>query len=201
MGRLVVAVTGAPGSGKSTLSRMLGKMGATVVDADAEVHKLLRRPEVKTAVRNAFGDAPFTPKGEIDRRKLGKLAFSSKERARQLTQVLRPFILRHFRALLEAHREGILVLDAPMILEYGLGDMADYIVVVRAPRLLRLQRFSERTGYPPEIAEQVEAAQWSEEEKARHAHFVIHNSGDLLYLHGQARRLWQELLQRAQERN
>ena len=201
MGRLTVAVTGAPGSGKSTFSRMLGQMGATVVDADAEVHKLLRRPEVKEALKKAFGETPFTPEGEVDRKVLGRLAFASKESARRLTETLRPFILDHFRSLVAAHRRGILVLDAPMILEYGLGDAVDILVVVRAPRPLRLRRFSARTGYPLEVAEQVEALQWPEEEKARHAHFVVDNDQDLDHLRRRAEDLFRKLLRLSRERN
>ena len=68
---MTIGVTGSIGSGKSTLCRLFGEWGATVLDADRMAHLVLEEPAVKAQLVSRFGQDLVTA-GEMDRRELGR---------------------------------------------------------------------------------------------------------------------------------
>ncbi len=89
--RVVVGVTGAPGSGKSAAAASLGRLGARVVALDEIGHELLRDEPVREEIRDTFSTGVFRiMDGEVSREKLGKLVFSDSEELRKLNRILHP---------------------------------------------------------------------------------------------------------------
>jgi dephospho-CoA kinase len=93
----LVGLVGGIGSGKSTIARGLAqRMPVAILDADRSGHETLRQPEVKVALRNAFGDSIFDQTQEVQRSQLSALVFGSDDRARQnrhiLEQIVHPVI-------------------------------------------------------------------------------------------------------------
>jgi len=73
----VVGITGGIASGKSTVLAMLRELGAQVIDTDPIVHQLMKSssPLFKFIV-NRFGKGILDGAGEIDRGRLGQIAFT-----------------------------------------------------------------------------------------------------------------------------
>jgi len=175
----VIGLVGGVGSGKSTVARMMADEGCRVVDADRIAHEVLGRPEVRAAVRQAFGEGVFGPDGQVDRPRLGEAVFSDPAARERLERIVHPPILDRLRAELdEARRAGppAVVLDAPLILEKDLAKECDCVVYIRVPAAVRYRRLREARGWSRAEAERRDASQVSLKVKQNRADYIIDNS-------------------------
>lgn len=90
----VVYLIGGIGSGKSSVVRILHGLGVPVYDLDQAGHEALRLPEVKGALRAAFGAGVFGADGEVVRRALAQAAFATPEGTVELNRVTTGAILK-----------------------------------------------------------------------------------------------------------
>ncbi len=192
----VIGVTGAVGAGKSTVVRCFARHGATVIDADAIGHALLRPGgPCFDALRARFGEEIVGPDGTIVRAALGARAFATPADTAALNAITHPALVAELRRQVQAaDRPGrAVVIDAALLLEWGSPVPLDRTVVVTAPEPERVRRMAERTGLPDEQIRQRAARQMSEDEKARHADYVIPNDDTLASFEARAELLWQRL--------
>src|SRR5262245_28249398 len=144
-----IGVTGAMASGKSTLARRFRDRGADLVDGDAIGWYVLRLPEVRAAIREAFGDEVMDGMGEVDRARLGKIVFADPEKMGRLNAIVQPKLLEQVRAALDEPGSGVRVLDAAMLTTWRLEPELDGVVEVvasedeRARRLRAARSFSD----------------------------------------------------------
>jgi len=176
--RVVIGVTGIFGSGKSTVSRFLKAFGLKVIDADKIAHAYLL-PNTKTykAIVDFFGKGILGPGHRINRKRLGDLVFSNPKLLNKLNSIVHPSIIRDIRLRLEKVKKGIVVLDAPLLLETGLRKIVDNLVVVIIDRDELLRRmfkktYLKKTQVISRIKSQIPMCR-----KARAADFIIDNSG------------------------
>lgn len=190
---LRVGLTGNIASGKSSVVAVWRSLGAHVIDAD-----VLARAAI----------APGTPGhervlqafGTVDRAQLRAVVFRDPARRAQLEKIIHPEVARlraQQEAALAAQGARIVVNDIPLLFEAGLGDQFDVIVVVDAPRELRVDRIVQQRGLERAEAERMVDAQWPAEQKRAQASFVIDNSGSLRELRGKAEEVWQQIQARA----
>jgi len=88
---IVIGVTGGLGTGKSTVARMFGALGAVVIDADRIAHAVMEPKRI--AWRRAvelFGEAVLSEDQTINRKKLGEQVFQDPE-ARQRLEAIPSF--------------------------------------------------------------------------------------------------------------
>ena len=89
----VIGVTGGIASGKSTVARMLAERGATVIDADQLARTVVEpgQPALAELVAR-FGAAILTPDGQLDRKRLGAIAFADPAARADLGRITHPRI-------------------------------------------------------------------------------------------------------------
>jgi dephospho-CoA kinase len=193
----VIGLTGGIGSGKSTVSQFLAKLGAVIIDADKVGHEAFKPDtELWQGVVAAFGRQILTPKGDIDRGKLGKIVFGSSESLARLNRIMHPRMYVMVEAHLEEYRRqgvDVVVLEAPLLLEAGWTPLVDEVWIVIAPEATVLKRLQERTGLSePESLARIHS-QMSNEERVKQADVVINNDCDLADLKARVSELWQRL--------
>lgn len=192
----VVGLTGGIGSGKTTVSRLLRELGATVVDADAVVHELQAAGSpLLGRIVEAFGEDVLLASGELDREGLGARVFGDEDARRRLNAIVHPAVgIEMARRVDEARRAGapLVVVDVPLLLETGRGGF-DAVVVVYCTEAQQIERQRARDGASLEEARQRVAAQLSIEEKRRRADHVIDNSGSPEETERQVRALYAAL--------
>ncbi len=179
---LKVGLTGGIASGKSTIVRMLAALGCITVDADAIVARLYRPGESgHEAIVRTYGSGVLTEDGEIDRKKLADIAFSTPEEARKLNALIHPLVIaeqaRLFREAEERGEDAIYIVEATLLLESGGRQHFDRIVVVDVAPDVQMARAIGR-GVTAEEAKRRIANQMPREERLRHADYVIDNNGD-----------------------
>jgi len=204
---LVIGLSGGIGSGKSTVSRLLEKLGATVVDADAIVHEMQAPGAPMLAeIARAFGPRVIDAAGALDRQALADIVFRDPDARRRLGSIVHPPVIAEMgaraRAAVEAH-DPMVVLDIPLLFEgkkTGTGSAAhlkfDATIAVWVPREVQIERTVARDGCARDEAERRVAAQMPIDEKRDMADYVIDNSGSPAETEAQVARLYAELLER-----
>lgn len=194
---LLVGLTGGIGVGKSTVAAMFAARGAAVVDAD-RISRRLQEPgePCHRAIVGAFGEGVLDAAGRIDRKRLGEIVFADPGRRRQLEAIMHPAIWaacdEEVRAA-AARGKSVCLIEAALILETGARDRFDKVIVVTAPPAVQVERVAHARGLTRAEAERRLAAQWSTEDKARLADFVIDNGGDLDATEAQVARVYAAL--------
>ena len=196
----IIGLTGGIGSGKTTVAQFLKELGAVVIDADKIGHEVLRSDaEVWQEVVAAFGEGVLTPNGDISREKLGRMVFGAPESLLKLNVIMHPRIAERVRAQLEGYRKqevGVVVIEAPLLLEAGWASQVDEVWVTVASEATILKRLKERTGLlETESLERIRS-QMSVAERMKKADVVIDTDCELGELKERVAELWQELVSR-----
>jgi dephospho-CoA kinase len=199
MSALHVGLTGGLASGKSTVSAWLREAGFEVVDADRLVAEL-HQPggEGAAAVRALFGPGMLDERGGVDHAKVAARVFSDPEARKALEAAIHPLVKKRFEEI-AARSQGVVVLEATLLVEAGYAPLFDLIVTVEAPCELRLERAIAR-GMDPESTRARLLALGVGEERREAAHRMLDNSGDEEHLRRQVDELIEELNRLANER-
>jgi len=194
--KVLIGLTGNAGSGKTTVADILREMGFTVIDADKEAHKVLKRKEVLDFLRKEF---PECVKGdEVDRKILGDRIFTDPEFKEKYEKIVRPLVLEHLKEVIERTEDNIIVVDAALIYEYGVADAFDVMVVVWAPEEELVRRLVNR-GIPEDKVKAILKSQIPQEEKIKYADFIIRNYGSLDDVRKQVIEVFRSIMRKLEE--
>ena len=199
---LLVGLTGGIGAGKSTVAELLAERGAVIVDADRVARAVVEpgQPALKKLVER-FGEGILDPDGRLERGALAKLVFGDDEARRDLEAITHPAINDEFsRRVVEAPTDAIVVLDVPLLAESEQARKRPYqtVIVVEAPRDIRLERLEAR-GVDRADAEARMAAQAGDEDRRKIATHVVDNARDRADLEHQIDEVWADLQRRQRE--
>jgi dephospho-CoA kinase len=194
---LLVGLTGNIGSGKSTVAQLFSERGATIIDADVLARRAV---EVGTAayasIVERWGTSILAPDGLIDRAALRRVVFSESQELEQLNAFVHPEVERMLTALVEQARQRgdrLVVCDIPLLFERRMTDAFDKIVLVDAPRPVRLERLVRDRGLRETEAMDMIVAQMPAELKRARADYVIDNVGTLTQLDERVAEVWSAL--------
>jgi dephospho-CoA kinase len=211
---LKVGLTGGIAAGKSVVGEMFVAHGAYLVQADRIAHSLMQpgQPVYNEVVRH-FGREILNPDMSVNRARLAEAAFGSpasspdkgedkrESRIDELNRIVHPAVIRSQDEWLQAvgrkNPHAVAIVEAALILEAGLKDHFDRLIVVICKAEQRAERFAARQKFDLEAArKEVErrmAAQLPDEEKIKAADFVIDNSGSLDGTREQVGNVWEKL--------
>ncbi|HEY8166961.1 MAG TPA: dephospho-CoA kinase [Gemmatimonadaceae bacterium] len=193
----LIALTGNIASGKSTVAAMLEKRGATIIDADALARDAVRAGSPALGkITDRWGKGVIGKDGSLDRDALRAIVFDDQTELDALNDIVHPEVMRLRNAEVEAARErgdNVVVCVIPLLFERHLADDFNTIVLVDAPRSLRLERIVRDRGLDEAEAMKMIAAQMPADLKRARANYVIENDGSLEALEAQVDALWQKL--------
>lgn len=194
---LLVGLTGNIASGKSTVAQLLSEHGATIIDADVLARRAVEKGSaVHDAIVKRWGTSVLAPDGHLDRAALRRAVFSDAKELEALNDLVHPEVERLRKArVAEARARGdkVVVCDIPLLFEKKMADRFDKIVLVDAPRPLRLERLVQERGLRETEAMDMIAAQMPAELKRARADYVIDNSGTLSELERTVGDVWSQL--------
>ncbi|HBY99695.1 MAG TPA: dephospho-CoA kinase [candidate division Zixibacteria bacterium] len=173
----VIGLTGGPGTGKSLAARYLADKGAIILSGDQAGKRAVEEyPAVLRSLEKTFGNAILNTDGTLNRRMMGRIAFSDPEAHQKLNEIVHPRLLKILKSDLKKAKSKLIVIDAALIFEWGVADWCDYILVVIARRDIRLKRLKSQ-GLSRREAEDRIGSQIPDREKAALADYVIENNG------------------------
>lgn len=193
---LIIGLTGGIGSGKSTVSSLLGERGATVIDVD-QLGRSVIAPggRAEADVIATFGADIVGTDGHIDRAALARVVFGQPEALAQLTAISHPAINADLAGQLdELPTDAVVVLDMAILVESNLGradpeHSYSHVIVVEAPTELRVRRAVARGMAEADVRARI-ASQAGDDERRAVADAIVTNDGDLDVLAERVDELW-----------
>lgn len=187
---IILGITGAIGSGKSTVSHLLRKRGYPVIDLDDIAKEVLKEKEVEEALLRAFGNE-IMEDGRISRKRLAERVFSDREGLELLESITHPRIVERLLERLkelEVVGEDVVFVEAPLLFETKSESLFNKIIVVYAREEEILKRMEKRGFSQDETLKRL-SAQLPIEVKVKNADYVIENTGRIEDLEGEIRNL------------
>ncbi len=190
-----IGLTGGIGSGKSTVSQLLGELGAFVIDADKVGHEIyLPGKEAWKQVTAAFGQDILAPDQTIDRKKLGAIVFGSDDARKRLNSIVHPLMFTDIdRRIKEKRAEGFtkpIVVEAAILIEANWLPLADEVWLVVTNKNAVIDRVASQRGMSAKDTEARIASQLSDAERRKYATLVIENDGSLEDLKQKVQTAW-----------
>ena len=170
----VIGLTGGIGMGKSTAALAFRRARIPVYDADADVHRMyVKGGRAVRPIEHAFPGTVVD--GAVDRAKL-RPVLQQPENLRRLEAIVHPLVRDNVRRFIaRARRVGAraVVIDNPLLIEMGMADEVDVVLVVSAPLAVQVQRVMRRGRMSAEQVRAVIARQMPDAQKRRRADIVV----------------------------
>jgi dephospho-CoA kinase len=198
---LNIGLTGGIGCGKTTVTKILAELGATVMDADKIAHSTYAPGGPAYAgVVAVFGKEVLGADGSVDRSKLGPIVFKEPAKLTKLTDAVWPATKNRIREMIaEARAKGErkpIVVEAAILIEANWQSVFDEIWLITAAKDFVIARVERERGLKPEQTEARIKAQLPDEERRKHATTVIENNGTIAQLQEQLATIWADALKR-----
>jgi dephospho-CoA kinase len=192
--KYLIGLTGNIATGKSVVLRMLQRLGARAIDADALVHQLMvKGTPLWQAILDEFGEGILGPEGEIDREKLGAIVFADAEALNRLEAIVHPAVTARVDELIRQATEAVVVVEAIKLIEAGWHRTCDALWVVTCSKEQQLERLMRTRKLSHDEALLRIEAQPPQEDKVALADVVIDNSGSLKETGEQVEGEWERL--------
>ena len=200
---ILIGLTGNIASGKSEVARMLADRGAKLIDADVLAREAVE-PDTQALkdIVKRWGKDVLKSDGSLDRGALRQIVFADQNELDALNRIVHPGVTRlRDREIAKARERGdqLVVCVIPLLFERNLVDEFDAIVLVDAPRPLRLERLVRTRGLDETDAMNMIVSQMPAELKRARADYVIENNGSLGDLERDVDELWSSLHVDAEE--
>lgn len=186
MSTFIVGLTGGIGSGKTTVSQQFEALGIQVVDADIVAREVVAVGSPLLAqIAALFGTQILQADGSLNRGALRELIFQDEQKKQQLNQLLHPVIREQMLQQLKRAQSPYVILSAPLLLENGLDQFCQRVLVVDVSEATQLHRTSARDQVSVAQVNAILKAQLSRAERLEKADDVIDNDGSKAQLNAQ----------------
>lgn len=192
----LIGLTGGIASGKSTVSSLLKKLGAEVIDADQVARDVVKPgSEGLSKVVAEFGNQILAPDGQLRRDVVAEIVFQNAAKRQRLEEILHPLIKQATNQLIQESAKPIVVYEVPLLVEAGVDYPFDLVVTVEAGMNQQLFRLIEHRNMTKEQAQKRVESQASPEQRIQRADIVIDSSGAIESVKEQVESLWQKVQQ------
>ena len=194
---IILGLTGSIGMGKSTLARMLGRLGCALHDSDECVHQALEPTGAGfEKVALSFPESWDKKKHLIKRDVLAQIIFNDDVQRRKLENILHPIVKQNQKIFIQKQKRlgtKFVVLDIPLLFETGAEDRVDYTIVASAPYHIQRRRVLGRPNISEENFLRILETQMPDAQKRMRADFVVSTGMGMAYSFKQLRQILQEL--------
>jgi len=177
--KLLIAITGGIGSGKTTFANFLAEQGHPVIFADDISKELLANdPDVKNDIVNEFGVKAY--QGEkINKKFLADNIFSNPSKLKKINSILHPRVRKRIEFISKEYFEtkDFVFVEAAIIYESKIEKMYDFVVLIVADEKLRMKRVSKSEKISEKDFINRSQNQLSDEVKKKKADFIFINNG------------------------
>ncbi len=175
---LFVAITGGIACGKSTAAEFFRKKNYPVYSADTIAHKILDSPFAKKKLFTHFTNIS-DDNGNIDRKKLGKIVFSDKDKLLILNRIIHPMVENEINKIKSTEKSEIVFFEIPLLFEADKQREYDVIINISCKKNIQLKRLIQRNNLSENEAIQRINSQLPISIKKKYSHFNIENNGSM----------------------
>lgn len=175
----VVGITGGIASGKSNVANICKELGYTVIDSDTIVKELSEKNmPLYNAYLKEFGPDYLDLKGNLDKKKLGKLIFNNSEIKKTIDKISHPIIVEELKNRINSYNDGLVFVDIPLLYEAKLEYLCDKVICVFLKKKLQVERLMARDGIDEDYALAKIHSQMDLYMKKELADYVINSQGE-----------------------
>lgn len=177
---LTVGLTGGIGSGKSTIAKIFETLGIPVFNSDIEAKKLLSSN--KAVIQLVHTEFPSVfESNQLNKKKLAQLVFSNPAALGRLNLIIHPTVKKVFQQwVIRNNTAPFVIKEAAILVESGLFKTLDILILVKAPKQLRIKRVMARDGASEKEVQQRINNQFSDDDKIPFSNFIITNDEETL---------------------
>jgi dephospho-CoA kinase len=191
----LIGITGGIACGKTEVAEVFRKKGAIVLSGDRIGKEVVEENRtVLKELAHTFGQDILNKNGTLNRRKLGEIAFASEESRDKLNRIIHPHLLKELRGRIqnieEENPRAVVVIDAALIVEWGLEKELDHLIFVESKEENKIKRLQKEKGYSKKEALDRIKSQLPEKVKEKKADVVIRNDEGLAELRTAADGVW-----------
>jgi dephospho-CoA kinase len=189
-----IGLTGHYASGKSTVSKMFEKLGASTLDTDVIAREIVEPG--KTAyhqILDHFGNSILKADLTLDRKKLASIVFTNKEKLELLNSITHPIILK-ITLERSANKSKKFIINVPLLFQAGYDIYMDIIIIVTAQDELLIKRGAARDKSTEEDAKLRLISQNSINPYFKKADYIIDNSLSIENTKNQVIEIWNSLI-------
>ena len=140
-----IGLTGGIASGKTTVCDLFKELSVEIIDADIISHELSKRDgDAFQEILDAFGDDIIGDDGELDRKKLRSIVFNNNTKKKILEEIIHPKVLLSINEKIEASLSNYLIISVPLMIETGMNEMMDRILLIDCSAETQIQRLIKR---------------------------------------------------------
>ena len=197
-----LVITGGIGSGKSVVSEYLSSKGIPVYDCDSRTKALYyENPLLVMDIEEALGESVTDQDGFLDRKKLGSVIFSDKEKLAMVEAIVHPMVYEDFvRWRDDRIKEApFVVMESAIFLEKPLfHDLADAVLLLKAPGIVRVERAVRRDkSSARSVLQRMKAQRYS----TKNVDAVIVNNSDIPSLYAKVDKVMEELKEKLTDKD
>ena len=173
---IILGITGGIGSGKSTVSKILGLNNIPVYVADDESKRLTNSSvEIKEQLMQLFGRGIYE-NDHLDKKLLASHIFGDKEALLQVNSIIHPIVKKDFcEWCISNEVYSVVAIESAILFESGFQDAVNKSVLVYAPLNMKIDRILDRDGTTYEKALERIQNQMPDEEKMALSDYIIIN--------------------------
>ncbi len=176
-----VGITGGIGSGKSVVAKIFEILGIPVYNSDIEAKKIVTtNKEIKSLYIKLFGEKAFID-GILNRAYVAEKLFNNKKLIEQIQSTLHPLVHEDFNKWSKNQASEIVMNESALLFESGGNKFMNEIIMIAAPKDLRIKRVMQRDGITKEEVLSRIQNQWDDEIKLQNSNYhIISNDKDLV---------------------
>ena len=174
-----VGLTGGIGCGKSYVADLLRRQHISVYDTDKEAKRLMMESAtIRQGLVDRIGERAYTPDGALNRELIASYLFASPLHAERINRLVHPVVQDDFLQWVDKQNGSLVVMECAILYESGFDRLVDEVLLVRAPERVCIERVMKRDGASDTQVRARMAAQMSDEERCKRAHYIINNDGN-----------------------
>ncbi len=172
---MIVGLTGGIGSGKTTVSEVFRELGIPVYDSDLEAKQLMvSSQKVKKSIIALLGKKAYHGK-KLDKTYISNKIFTNETLLKKLNAIVHPAVKKDFLAWMKKQDSPYVIQETALIFENKSQDFYDKVILVTAPRDLRVNRVMKRDGsFKQDVLARIEN-QLDDSNKISLSDYVIEN--------------------------
>ncbi len=171
-----IAITGSMGSGKSTVSQILRKLGHPVYDADLIAKDVLQSEKTRALLIERYGSQVLNEDLSVNTAFLASRIFNDLEDKAHLEAIIHPQV---YQQLLSIDAETLMFAEVPLLYESQGEPYFDEVWVVVSDEAILRERLKHKRGYSDQMIDERLKHQIPQVEKIKRADVIIYNNDDI----------------------
>ena len=142
---LKIGLTGGIASGKTIISDYFKALGIPIIDADVISHEVTKpNGSAFEEIISSFGSNILDKSGLIDRKKMRAIIFDDVSKKEILEGIIHPKVREEIFNLVSQSNDHYLILSVPLLIETGMNQMMDRVLVVDCSVNTQIERLIQR---------------------------------------------------------